>query len=109
MSGGIDLLCLFLWPVIEPENNVVVIVISWRCDRDGFVCICGEDRQRACRIESNASNVIRIDVLLVQDSLKGQTDAPPDVVGRLFLYNGLSAAEGSAANGLGQGLDCGRT
>lgn len=45
----------------------------------------GEDRKGTSGIETNAPDRIRIDVVLGQDSLKGDANGFPDVIGGLFL------------------------
>lgn len=44
-----------------------------------------EDSQRAGGIESEPSDGVGVDVVLVEDAVDGGADAAPDVVGGLFL------------------------
>ena len=85
MLGVVDLLGLLLRPVIQPEDDIAVIVIFGRGDRDRLVSIGGEDSERACGIEGNSSNGIGVNVVLVQDAVDGLADAPPHIVRGLFL------------------------
>ena len=81
MFGGIDLLRLFDWSMIEPEDDVVVIVKLGPCDRNRFVGIVGEDGEGTCSVETNSSNRRRVDVVLTQNTLYGGANAAPDIIG----------------------------
>ena len=81
MFCSIDLFGLLDWAVIEPENNISVIVEFWARYRDWFVGIVGEDGKRAGSIEGQAPNRCGINVILVKDTLDGRADTTPDVVG----------------------------
>lgn len=85
MFGGIDLLRLFDWSMIEPEDDVVVIIKLGAGDRNRFVGVVGEYGERTCCVEAHSSNRDRIDVVLAQNTLYGGANAAPDVVGRLLL------------------------
>ena len=81
MLGGIDLRRLFNRPMVEPQNNVVIIVEPWSSYGDWLVRVVSEDGKGAGRIKTNAANGGRVNVLLVQDTLDRNTDTPPDIVG----------------------------
>lgn len=81
MLCGIDLLSLFDWAVIEPEDDVSVIVEFWARHRDWFVGIMREDGKRAGSIEGQTPDRRRVNVVLVKDALDGRADTTPDVVG----------------------------
>ena len=69
MLCGIDLLSLLDWAVIEPENDVSVIVEFWARHGDWFVGIMGEDGKRTGSIKGQAANRGGINVILIQDAL----------------------------------------
>ena len=56
MFGGIDLLGLFDWPVIQPKDDVSVIVEIGACHGHWLVGVMGEDGKRASRIEADTTN-----------------------------------------------------
>ena len=81
MICRIYLFGLLDWAVIEPEDNVSVIVEFWARHRDWFVGIMGEDGKGAGSIEGQASNRRGVNIILVQDALNGGADTTPDIVG----------------------------
>lgn len=87
--GGVDLLGLLDWPVVEPEDDIAVVAVCvielWACDRDGLVGVLAEDCEGAGGIEANAADGVWVDVVLGQGTLDSCTDASPDICGRLFL------------------------
>lgn len=85
MLGGIDLCRLFNRSVVEPEDNVPVIVKVGACHRDGLVGIVSEDGKGAGSIESKSAYSVGVNVMLGEDSMNGGADASPDIVGGLFL------------------------
>lgn len=87
MFGGIDLGRLLNGTVVQPEDNVMVIVEARGGDGDGFIGVMGENGQGASGIESETSNGSGIDIMLVEDSLNGIADASPYVICRLFLHH----------------------
>ena len=80
MLCGIDLLGLLDWAVIEPEDNVPVIVEFGARHRDWFVGIMGEDGKRAGSIEGQASNRRGVNIVLIEDAVDGRADTTPDVI-----------------------------
>lgn len=72
--------------MVEPEDDVAIVIEFRTGNRDGFVGVLGEDRKRACGIKSHALYHRGVDVVLVQDTLYGGTDASPNIVSRLFLH-----------------------
>lgn len=53
--------------------------------RDRLIGIMGEDCKGTSGIKTNAPDRVRIYVVLGQDSLKGDANGFPDIVGGLFL------------------------
>ena len=92
MLGIVDLLSLGFRPVIEPEDDIAVVIIFGRGDGDRFVGIGGEDGERACRVKSNSSNGSWVNVVLVQNAVDGLADAPPHIICGLFLSMNVSPA-----------------
>ncbi len=95
MFGRINLLRLFDWSMIEPQNDVMIIFKLWSRHRDGLVSVVGKDSKGAGSIKSNAANAGRVNVLLVEDTLDRCANTTPDIVGRLFLD--ILSATGSNA------------
>lgn len=89
--GSIDLVCFFLWSVVEPENDVAVIAVSvvelWTGDGDWLVGIVGEDCEGAGGIETNTTDGGLVDVVLLHGTLDRVANASPDVGGGLLLYD----------------------
>ena len=79
MARRIDLLGLFDWSMVEPEDNVTVIVEVRPGHGDRLVRFAGEDGKRAGGIETDTTDRISIDVMLADCSLNGDTDATPDI------------------------------
>lgn len=65
MVRGIDLGGLVNGTVIQPKNDIVVIVEARACDRHRFIGVMREDRQRACGIKRKTSDRIGIYAMLV--------------------------------------------
>lgn len=83
--GSIDL-CGFLdWTVIEPQDHVAVRIEVRTRYRDRLVGVIGENRQGAGGIKPDTSNRVRVNIVLADSALNGDTNAMPDVRGRLFL------------------------
>ncbi len=85
MLGGVDLGCFFDGPVVEPEDDVMIIVEFRTGDGDGLVGVVGEDGERAGGIKGEAPNRIGINAVLVEDTLDRIADTSPDVIRRLLL------------------------
>lgn len=81
MFGGINLFRLFHRSMIEPENNVMIIVKIRTSHRDGLIRVVGEDGQGASSIKTDAAYGGRVDALLVQNPLDRRANATPDIVG----------------------------
>lgn len=81
MFGGINLLRLFHRSMVEPENDVMIIIKLWTGHRDGLVRVVGEDGEGASSVKTDAAYGGRVDVLLVQDTLNRRANATPDIVG----------------------------
>jgi len=87
--GSVDLVCFFLWSVVEPENDIAVIAIGivelWTSDGDWLVGVVGEDCEGAGSIETNTADSGLVNVVLLHGTLDGVADASPDVGGGLLL------------------------
>lgn len=83
--GSIDLRGFLDWTVIQPQDHVAVRIEVWARYRDRLVGIIGENRQGAGGIKPDTSDRVRVDIVLANSALNGDTDAMPDVGGRLFL------------------------
>ncbi len=55
--------------MIQPEDNVAVVVEVGTCDRNGLICVLGEDGEGAGGIECHAPDSGRVDVVLIKDTL----------------------------------------
>ena len=99
MVGGIDFGCFLDGPVVEPENDVVVVVELRAGDRYGLVGIVGENGEGASGIKGKASNRVGIDAVLTEDPLDGVANTSPDVVCRLFLDGGVNSDAGPRRSG----------
>ena len=73
--------------MVEPENDVAVIIEIRSGHRDGLVRVVREDGKRAGSVKSHTTDSAGIDVVLVQDTLNGGTDASPDVICGLLLLH----------------------
>lgn len=73
--------------MVEPENDIAIVVEIRSRHRDGFVGIVREDSKRAGSVKGHATDGAGIDVVLVQNTLNGRTDASPDVICGLLLYH----------------------
>ena len=69
MLCGIDLFGFFDWSVIEPENDVSIVVELGTTYGDGFIGILRKYRERTCGVKANAPNGRGIDAVLIEDSL----------------------------------------
>lgn len=85
MLGGIDLSSLLDGPMVEPEDDVVVIVKFGTGDGDGLIGVVGEDGEGTGSIEGETSDGAGINAVLIEDTLDGVADTSPDVVRGLFL------------------------
>ena len=89
MIGGIDLLRLFHWPVIQPQNDVAVVSISvikiWPGNGNRFVCVVGEDREGTGGIEADTANRGLVNAVLVYGTSDRRAYTAPDICCRLFL------------------------
>lgn len=83
--GSIDLRSFLNWTVIQPQDHVTVRVEVRARYRDRLVGIIGENRQGAGGVKPDTSNRVRVDIVLANSPLNGDTDAMPDIGGRLFL------------------------
>lgn len=55
--------------MVQPENDVAVVVKAGPGDGDRLVCVLGKDCERASGIESHAPNGARVDIVLIEDTL----------------------------------------
>jgi len=55
--------------MVEPKDNIAVIVEVGASDRDGFVCVLGEDGEGAGGIEGHTADGGRVDIVLIEDAL----------------------------------------
>lgn len=85
MAGSIDLGGLLDRSVVEPQDNVPVIIKFGTCHRDWLIGVLGEDGEGAGGVESKASDATRIDVVLIEYALDGGTDTSPHIIRRLLL------------------------
>ena len=87
--GSVDLVCFFLWSVVEPQDNVTVVTIGivklWSGDGNWLVGVVGEDCERAGGVESDTTNGGLVNVVLLHGTLDGVANASPDIGGRLLL------------------------
>lgn len=88
MVGSIDLRGFLNRTVIQPQDHVAVRIEIGARYRDRLVGIIGENRQGAGGIKPDTSDCVRVDIVLVNSTLNGDTDATPDIGGRLFLEAG---------------------
>ena len=71
--------------MIEPEYDVVVVVELWPRNRDWLICVVGKDGEGAGSVEGKTTDCVDIDAVLIENSLDRIADAPPDIIGGLFL------------------------
>lgn len=93
MLGLVDLFRLLDGPVVEPQHHVVVVGVGVKGRArhgHGLVRVVREDGQRACRVEPDTPDRVRIDVVLGDGAVYRVADTAPDVVGGLFLEDGGS-------------------
>lgn len=83
--GSIDLHGLLDRTVIQPQDHVAVRIEVRARYRDRLVGIVGENRQGAGGIKPDTSDGVRVDIVLANSALNGDTNAMPDIGGRLFL------------------------
>lgn len=69
MVGGIDLGGLVNGTVVQPKNDVVVIVETRASDGHRFIGVMREDRQRASGIERKTSDRVGVYAMLIQNAL----------------------------------------
>ena len=96
MAGGINLLRLLDWAVVQPQDDVASVAIVLKSGAGhghGLVRVLGEDGQRAGSIEADAFDGAGVDVGLVDHMVHTVADAGPDVRGGLFLGAGLGSVE----------------
>lgn len=85
MVGSIDLRGFLNWAMIQPQDHVAVRVEIGARYRDRLVGIIGENRQGAGSVKPDTPNRVRIDIVLANNALNSDTNATPDIRGRLFL------------------------
>lgn len=83
--GRIDLRGFLNWTVIQPQDHVAVRVEVRARYRNRLVSIIGENRQGAGGVKPDTSDRVRVDIVLANSALNGDTNAMPDIGGRLFL------------------------
>jgi len=63
----VDLVRLVDGAVVEPEDDIAVVAVAvvevGAGDRDGLVCVLGEDGERAGGVEANAFDGVAVDVV----------------------------------------------
>ena len=57
--------------MVEPENDIAIVVEIRSRHRDGLVRVMREDSKRAGSVKGHTTDGARIDVVLVQDALNG--------------------------------------
>ena len=75
--------------MVEPENDITIVVKIRPGHRDGLVRVVRENGKGACSIKSHTTYSAGIDVVLGQDTLNGGTDTSPDIICGLLLYRAL--------------------
>ena len=80
MFRGINLLGLLDWPMIQPKDDVPVIVEFRTCNRDWLIGVMGKNGERASGIEADTADCCGIDVVLCQSLLDRRADTSPYVV-----------------------------
>lgn len=90
MLGGVDLGCFLDGPVVEPEDDIMIIIKLGTGNGHGLVGVMREDGERAGGIKGKAPNGVGINVMLIEDTLDGIADTSPNVVCRLFLHHRVS-------------------
>ena len=83
--GSIDLGGFLNRTVIQPQDHVAVRIEVRARYRDRLVGIIGENRQGAGGIKPDTSDRVRVDIVLANNALNGDTNAMPDIGGRLLL------------------------
>ena len=71
--------------MVEPKNDIAIVVEMRSCHRDGLVRIVREDGKRAGSVKSHTTDRAGVDVVLGQNTVNGRTDAPPYVICGLLL------------------------
>ena len=72
--------------MVEPENDITIVVKIRSGHRDGLIRVVRENGKGAGSIKGHTTYSAGIDVVLVQDTLNGGTDTSPDIVRGLLLY-----------------------
>lgn len=88
MLGCVDLLGLLDGSMVQPQNHIVIVhrlVETGTGHRHGLIRVVGEYRERARRVEADAPDGVRVDVVLSDGAVDRGTDTSPDVGGGLFL------------------------
>ena len=73
--------------MVQPKNNITIVVETRSGHRDGLVRVVREDSKRAGSVKGHPTDSAGVDVVLVQDTLNGGTDASPYVIRGLLLYH----------------------
>jgi len=72
VASSVDLLSLLDRSVIQPQNDIAIVAVSVVKVRAGYadrlVCVFCEDGKRACSVESNATDGVSINAVLVHSS-----------------------------------------
>lgn len=90
MLRGIDLRRLLNGSVVEPQDNVPIIIKVRSSNGDRLVSVVREDRKRAGSVKADTTDGRGINIVLCQSSLDCGADTAPDVIRRLLLNNGVS-------------------
>lgn len=69
MVGRIDLVRLIHGAVVEPKDDIAVVAVFvikvWSSNCDRLIGVFSEDCERARRVETNATNGVAVDIVLV--------------------------------------------
>ena len=80
MFRCVYLLRLFYRPVVQPQDDIVIIPCKFGTRHgDRLVCVVGKDSQGTGSIEADTSNGVPVDAVGTHRSLDGVTNTCPDV------------------------------
>ena len=65
MSSGIDFGRLFDWSMVEPENDIAIVIETRSGHRYGLVCIAREDGKGAGSVKGHTTDGAGVDIVLV--------------------------------------------